>query len=105
METTSPDSVGLSRRLLLAVGGMVLLGGCAVTDSVRPRSPAGPSRPSPGPVRPVTDRRQAPAQHHEVSHHDRGSGAVEQPMRYIHGRRAIALTIDDGPSPVYTRRS
>jgi peptidoglycan-N-acetylglucosamine deacetylase len=104
--TTGPESVGLSRRLLLAVGGMVLLGGCAVTDSVRPRSPASPSRPSPrpspGPVRPVTDRRQAPARHHEVRHHDRGSGAEEQPMRYIHGRRAIALTIDDGPSPVYT---
>jgi peptidoglycan/xylan/chitin deacetylase (PgdA/CDA1 family) len=100
--TTNPESAGLSRRLLLAVGGMVLLGGCAVTDSVRPRSPAGPSRPSPGPVRPVTDRRQAPARHHEVRHHDRGSGAEEQPMRYIHGGKAIALTIDDGPSPVYT---
>lgn len=27
-----------------------------------------------------------------------------EPMRYLDdGRKAIALTIDDGPSPVYTR--
>jgi peptidoglycan/xylan/chitin deacetylase (PgdA/CDA1 family) len=103
--TTSPESDGLSRRLLLAVGGMMLLGGAA-TDSVRPLSPAGRSRPGlpspvrPSPVQPVAARRQSPA--HHARRHDRGSGAEEQPMRYIHGRKAIALTIDDGPSPAYT---
>jgi peptidoglycan/xylan/chitin deacetylase (PgdA/CDA1 family) len=102
-ETAGPESAGLSRRLLLAVGGVVLLGGCAVTDSVRPSSPAGRSRPrTPDPVRPVASRRPAPAQHHALRR-EREPGTVEQPMRYIHdGRKAIALTIDDGPSPVYT---
>src|SRR5215467_3383952 len=102
-ETAGPESAGLSRRLLLAVGGVVLLGGCAVTDSVRPSSPAGRTRPrTPGPARPVADRRPAPARHH-ARHREREPGTVEQPVRYIHdGRQAIALTIDDGPSPVYT---
>ena len=101
--TPSPESAGLSRRLLLAVGGVVLLGGCAVTDSVRPSSPAGRSRPAtPAPVRPVADRRPARARHH-ARHHEREPGTDEQPVRYIHdGHKAIALTIDDGPSPVYT---
>ena len=101
--TASPESAGLSRRLLLAVGGAVLLGGCAVTDSVRPSSPAGRSRPgTPRPVRPVADRRPAPARRH-ARHREREPAAVEQPMRFIQdGHKAIALTIDDGPSPVYT---
>jgi peptidoglycan/xylan/chitin deacetylase (PgdA/CDA1 family) len=101
--TTGLESAVLSRRLLLAVGGVVLLGGCAVTESVRPSSPAGRSRPSsPRPVRPVADRRPAPSQHH-AGHREREPGTVEQPLRYIHdGHKAIALTIDDGPSPVYT---
>jgi peptidoglycan/xylan/chitin deacetylase (PgdA/CDA1 family) len=87
--------------MLLAVGGMVLLGGCGVTDSTRRSSAAHPSS---RPIRPIADRDPAPARHHEIRPgHDRGPGAVEQPMRYIHDRRkAIALTIDDGPSPVYT---
>jgi peptidoglycan-N-acetylglucosamine deacetylase len=102
--TTSPESAGLSRRLLLTLGGVVLLGGCAVTDSFAPSPPAGRSRriSAPGPVRPVAARRPAPARPHEVRRHDRRSAVEEQPMRYIQGRKAIALTIDDGPSPVYT---
>ena len=102
--TPSPESAGLSRRLLLAVGGAVLLGGCAATDSFRPTAPSGRSRrvSTPGPVRPVADRRPAPARQH-ARRHEPGPGADEQPMRYIRdGHKAIALTIDDGPSPVYT---
>jgi peptidoglycan-N-acetylglucosamine deacetylase len=93
----------LSRRLLLAVGGAVLLGGCAVTDSRWPSSPARPShRSAPGPVRPVAERSPGPARHREVRRRDPRSAVEEQPMRYVQGRKAIALTIDDGPSPVYT---
>jgi peptidoglycan-N-acetylglucosamine deacetylase len=101
--TASPQSAGLSRRLLLAVGGVVLLGGCAVTDSVRPSSPAGRSRPgTPRPARPAAKRRPAPARHHSRGR-EREPGTDEHPMRYIQdGHKAIALTIDDGPSPVYT---
>jgi peptidoglycan/xylan/chitin deacetylase (PgdA/CDA1 family) len=106
--TPSRGGAGLSRRLLLAVGGMVLLGGCAVTDSVPASSPAGRAhRSAPDPVRPAADRHPAPARHYETHHdigrHHPGPGAEEQPMCYIHdGWKAIALTIDDGPSPVYT---
>ncbi|HEX4659443.1 MAG TPA: polysaccharide deacetylase family protein [Streptosporangiaceae bacterium] len=105
----------MSRRLLLAAGGMVLLGGCAVTDST-PRSPVagpvhrgapGPSGPAgahPGPDRPAADRGQGAVRHHGThAHHGRTIAADEQPMFYIHdGHQVIALTIDDGPSPVYT---
>jgi peptidoglycan-N-acetylglucosamine deacetylase len=113
----SPPCAGLPRRVLLAVGGVVLLGGCAVTPSIRPNPAArpgrgaapGPSgragaRPAPPPVRPVAKRKPASARHDETRpHHDRGPGAGEQPVAYINdGHNAIALTIDDGPSPVYT---
>lgn len=90
--------------MLLAIGGMVLLGGCAVTDSLR-RNPAGPvpsAAPGPAsahprPVRPVADRRPGAGRRHHLTI------AAEQPMHYIHdGHQAIALTIDDGPSPAYT---
>jgi len=106
--TTSPDSAGLSRRVLLAVGGVVLLGGCATTGSFRPSPPSGRSRristpiSTPDPVRPVAARRPARPRHH-ARPHEREPGTDEQPMRFIDdGQKAIALTIDDGPSPVYT---
>jgi peptidoglycan-N-acetylglucosamine deacetylase len=98
------------RRMLLAIGGMALLGGCAVTGSL-PNPIAGPSRrAAPGPSRPASpqpaakppaDRGQAPRPLH-ATHHARTTAVGEQPMRYIQGRRTIAVTIDDGPSPVYT---
>jgi peptidoglycan/xylan/chitin deacetylase (PgdA/CDA1 family) len=96
----SPECV--PRRLLLALGGVVLLGGCAVA---RPAEPA----PSPEPsvsrrVRPVVDRKPAPARHHETRRRHRTEHETyDQPIDTIDdGRKAIALTIDDGPSPVYT---
>jgi peptidoglycan/xylan/chitin deacetylase (PgdA/CDA1 family) len=94
---------------------MLLLGGCAVTDSIQRSSAAGPEhraapRPSgaasahPARVRPAADHGQAAGRHHgTAAHHVRTIAADEQPMCYIHKKhKAIALTIDDGPSPLYT---
>jgi peptidoglycan/xylan/chitin deacetylase (PgdA/CDA1 family) len=92
----------VSRRVLLAAGGLTLLAGCAsvpaagFTDAAQVADPPGgptgsgrtppprtrPSRPGPAPARRRAD---------------------DKPMFYVHdGPKAIALTIDDGPSPVYT---
>jgi peptidoglycan/xylan/chitin deacetylase (PgdA/CDA1 family) len=93
-------------------------------------SPARPSTASPGPARPSaasqahptppadpsTSRRALPPHPAESStpppqarlaraHHGRRSrrGGIEQPVERIRdGRKGIALTIDDGPSPEYT---
>jgi peptidoglycan-N-acetylglucosamine deacetylase len=102
----------LPRRLLLAVGGVVLLGGCAVSD-LRPSPVASgqgtsaapaPPRAHPVSIRPVVDSKPEPARGHEArAHHHAEARVDDQPMDYINdGRKAIALTIDDGPSPVYT---
>ena len=116
-EAPEPACVGVPRRMLLALGGMVLLGGCTVTDSTGPSTaagrahraapgPSGPAgaQPAPGPVQPAVARVRAAGRHHEApAPHVRRITADEQPMRYIDdGHKAIALTIDDGPSPVYT---
>jgi peptidoglycan-N-acetylglucosamine deacetylase len=109
----------ISRRVLLAVGGLMLLGEGVATEAanapsrVAHRALAGTARPqrSAGPGVPGTAP-PASAHHAAVaSHAAPGSepqpGAVRvadgRPMFYIDdGRKAIALTIDDGPSPVYT---
>jgi peptidoglycan-N-acetylglucosamine deacetylase len=84
----------LSRRMLLSAGGITLLAGCsapaarlAATAHAKPvqtegtgseRHPAGGS-----------------AKHHR--------GIAREPMFYVEDRsKAIALTIDDGPSATYT---
>jgi peptidoglycan/xylan/chitin deacetylase (PgdA/CDA1 family) len=79
---TTPEAAGQpggvpSRRVLLRAGGLVILTGFGVADPVL-RSQAATRDPS-QPADPA------------------------QPMYYIHdGRKRVALTIDDGPSPVYT---
>ena len=85
------------RRLLLAVGGITLTG---VVGSRLISGPAG----------------QLPA-HHEVSAHHKAAGTARRdlgarhhasepagrPLYYIDdASKAVALTIDDGPDPVYT---
>ena len=81
------------RRLLLAVGGITL------TGVVGSRLISGPAA-------------QLPA-HHEVSAHHKAAGqhgpaarhaaTARQPLYYIDdASKAVALTIDDGPDPVYT---
>jgi peptidoglycan/xylan/chitin deacetylase (PgdA/CDA1 family) len=96
--------------MLLAAGGLVLLSGFGSVTSVRPATAAG-RRPGPAragganlasaePIRPISHRYEyvrRPARHHATL------AADEQPMEHLHdGRKVIALTIDDGPSPIYT---
>jgi peptidoglycan/xylan/chitin deacetylase (PgdA/CDA1 family) len=120
-------SAGVARRVLLTAGGLTLLGiystGRAGPDPVAART--GKARHAPvlmdnaftnSPVSdprvtasPARTRAAATAQDRPrlaAARRRGGPGApsgYEQPMRYIDdGRKAIALTIDDGPSPVYT---
>jgi len=75
-EAAGPPGAVPSRRVLLRAGGLVILTGFGLADPVV-RSQAA----------------------------ERGQAAkpIEQPMYYVHdGRKRVALTIDDGPSPVYT---
>src|SRR5262245_53252619 len=107
--------LGPNRRVLLAAGGLTLLAGCATpatsaaqelhasagTRSAAPRlagtHQVGTSRPDTSP--PGTASRSG-------DHRSRHKGTItgtDRPVYYIHdGPKAIALTIDDGPSPVYT---
>jgi peptidoglycan/xylan/chitin deacetylase (PgdA/CDA1 family) len=74
------------RRLLLAVGGITL------TSALAPRLISG----RPPPAAAESARADVPVR--------RGPAyPLDQPLYYVHdAARAIALTIDDGPDPVYT---
>jgi peptidoglycan/xylan/chitin deacetylase (PgdA/CDA1 family) len=119
---------GITRRILLISGGTVALGalygawtawpagdgagknavtGARAESAVRPSSsetrPPTPRHPT-GTARPKTTG-------HVAARHTRGSGKKEpgkgapshEPRFYIDdGPKVIALTIDDGPSPLYT---
>jgi peptidoglycan/xylan/chitin deacetylase (PgdA/CDA1 family) len=112
----------ISRRVLLAVGGLMLLGEVVATEAA-----GGPSRaahgalagarpePSPGPGAPSAAAGGAAAPAPPAAHHAAAPSHLAQrspadlraargrPLYYIDdGRKAIALTIDDGPNPVYT---
>jgi len=98
----------MTRRVLFTVGGLTLLGICA-TDEVQQitASAAQPktSRDAINLARALTSA--APADVRAPAKVGRRAEvrapAVPAPMDFIHdGRKAIALTIDDGPSPVYT---
>jgi len=100
--TPPPRPAGLSRRMLLAVGGLVLLGGCAPGGAGQPDA-AAPIPHSPASRRTVSARPAAPPATHPGTPRPRAIRAAEQPVYYVHdGPGRIALTIDDGPSPVYT---
>lgn len=83
------------RRVLLAVGGIVL-------TSV-PAARFGPGRPAETAAHHhVPVKRRAPARH-VVPAYQVPSYPMNQPLYYISdASKAIALTIDDGPDPVYT---
>jgi len=83
------------RRVLLAVGGIVLTSfPAARLESARPAETAA--------HRHVPAKHPAPA-HHIVPAYQVPSYPLNQPLYYINdASKAIALTIDDGPDPVYT---
>jgi peptidoglycan/xylan/chitin deacetylase (PgdA/CDA1 family) len=99
----------LTRRVLLVAGGLTLLAGCAsdpareITIAAQVRelsaSPAATSRTAPARTPPARTRS---ARTTSARRRARRT-ADDRPMFYVHdGPKAIALTIDDGPSPVYT---
>jgi peptidoglycan-N-acetylglucosamine deacetylase len=118
---------GINRRVLLAAGGLTLLAGCSTaartaahavlpsagTRSATPSAGARSATPSagarsavprlagtrkPGTSRVSTPR---PSPSHRSGHE--GTTTTDRPVYYIDdGPKTIALTIDDGPSPVYT---
>jgi len=112
-------SPSMTRRVLLTAGGLTVLGICAA-DPARHRTAAArapDAHPSPtGPAEPLTTRartahrtrasgpHRGPAEQPQLAaaHHG-GRGTDRMPLTSIDdGSKAIALTIDDGPSPVYT---
>ena len=86
------------RRVLLAVGGASLI--CALIPRLHEPRPDGPGSARGG---------QHPQPSHGQPRHGQARGAAapaypsDRPLYYIDDAdKAIALTIDDGPSPVYT---
>jgi peptidoglycan/xylan/chitin deacetylase (PgdA/CDA1 family) len=83
----------VTRRTVLTVGGMTLVAGYLLD----PAKQVAEAARTPDARRSAIARSQLP----DVSAGRRGAG--DSPMSYIDdGPMAIALTIDDGPSPVYT---
>ena len=95
----------MSRRLLLVAAGGVMVG----IGTVAGRGGGHPADQAPHPATPAAARKPAsaaeprrPAGH---TRHARTAGHIHpgQPVYYLDdGPKVIALTIDDGPSPVYT---
>jgi peptidoglycan/xylan/chitin deacetylase (PgdA/CDA1 family) len=86
----------MPRRVLLVAGGLTLLAGCTAAIPA-PIASAAPLEHAPPRKRAPSRRRAHPrrrADHRVTDDH---------PMYYVDdGPKAIALTIDDGPSPIYT---
>jgi len=93
-----------TRRAVLVVGGVALLTGywkdpAQHADATQQAQPA-PAHPAP--ARSVQARPHERQRHGSQRHRGR-RGHPDEPMFYIHdGRKRVALTIDDGPSPEYT---
>ena len=89
------------RRLLLAIGGITL------TSAVAPRLLARPAGYGPAHIE-LRAHNEVPAHsdlrvHNRVPAHRAPSYPFDRPLYYIRdASKAIALTIDDGPDPVYT---
>ncbi len=83
------------RRVLLAVGGIVLTSAPAARLRLGPSADQAPAGRRPA-------RRDVPA-HHDRPPYSVPSYPLDRPLYYINDAdKAIALTIDDGPDPVYT---
>jgi peptidoglycan/xylan/chitin deacetylase (PgdA/CDA1 family) len=116
MKAHDGGRAGMTRRLLLTAGGLTLIGACA-PETIKPVAGQG-SRPGTHPVpgtaagtRPPGQHTPAhpegtPAAHAHLAKADRpsrhGSGAGQPLYHLDDGPKVIALTIDDGPDPVYT---
>src|SRR5579864_6764392 len=91
------DTAVNRRRVLLAVGSVSLIS--ALLPRLHEPRPDGPGS---------AGRGQHPRRHEEPRHGQARPAAApaypsDRPLYYIdRAGRAIALTIDDGPSPVYT---
>jgi peptidoglycan-N-acetylglucosamine deacetylase len=109
------------RRTLLAAGGGLLITGtaAAVTSALGPRNSARPARAAVSGPRYYPHPAGGPAADFPEAYHPEGGKVTEatahgrrtppghvrpaKPVYYVDdGPKAIALTIDDGPSPVYT---
>ena len=101
------------RRLLLAVGGITLTSVLTSRWISGPVARLPPHREvsadqNPAAPRGLTSRRDLVAHRHPAAHrdlmtHPESPYPVDRPLYYIHdASKAIALTIDDGPDPVYT---
>jgi peptidoglycan/xylan/chitin deacetylase (PgdA/CDA1 family) len=122
MRADDGGGAGPTRRVLLTAAGLTLLGACAAELAPETVSQETPAAPRPN-TRPGAGRAQAgnpghathgsttrahldradrrPRQGPPARHGRKASG--EAPMRFVDdGPKAIALTIDDGPDPVYT---
>ena len=119
-----PGKATVSRRVLLAAGGLVLLGEFAAGDgrgaplkdpaaSSKPSGPAARSRPDRAASADARSQNEGAAARASAASpapdaaHGSGPGYTPtvsgQPMYYLDdGPMVIALTIDDGPSPIYT---
>jgi peptidoglycan-N-acetylglucosamine deacetylase len=96
-----------TRRTVLVVGGVALLTGYWKDPSQRadPPAQAHPAQAHPAQAHPAAAPHSSPARArpHRGRHHRGRRGHPDEPMFYVHdGRKRIALTIDDGPSPEYT---
>jgi peptidoglycan-N-acetylglucosamine deacetylase len=121
MGTEQTPRANMTRRVLLTAGGLTLFSVWAAEPVDRDpaalswpnahRVPAGPADALTAAGRPIRHPRAsrpyragpAPDQPQLAVARLPGRGASEMPLRTIDdGRKAIALTIDDGPDPVYT---
>jgi peptidoglycan/xylan/chitin deacetylase (PgdA/CDA1 family) len=101
---TGKSRPGATRRAVLVVGGAALLAGVWKDPA---RHPATAAQPAPAQATPVPSGHvQVDAAHPAKTRRHRHRDEPKNPdeiMYYIHdGRKGIALTIDDGPSPEYT---
>jgi peptidoglycan/xylan/chitin deacetylase (PgdA/CDA1 family) len=88
-----PNAV--SRRVLLTAGGLTLLAGCSAAPVQRMTGTAQ--------TRPLPTRKPSPAPGKRHPPGSRRHLDYDEPVFYVDdGPKVIALTIDDGPSPVYT---
>jgi peptidoglycan/xylan/chitin deacetylase (PgdA/CDA1 family) len=118
---SAPEQPGMSRRLMLIGSGGLVLGlatvvGCAPAElaaSTLGTAPTRTARHAGAGARSSSHRRklarvtstEAPPRHPKPEHPAPATGGVDpaQPVYYVDGGpKVIALTIDDGPSPIYT---